>query len=62
MNRLQLGTLVEPDDLGQAFLRQYPQLSEVTVRVTQPVYHYDSDHIREAYFEYRYERISAAAP
>lgn len=56
-HRAQLGTLVEPDDLGQAFFRQYPDLDRVTVHVTQPVYHYDSDRIREAFFEYTFERL-----
>ena len=55
--RAQLGMLVEPDDLGQAFFRQYPDLDQVTVHITQPVYHYDSDRIRQAYFEHAYERL-----
>ncbi len=56
--RPHLGTLVEPEDLAQTFFRQYPQLEQVTVHVTQPVYHYDSDRIRDAYFEYAFERLS----
>ena len=60
--RAELGTLVQADDLGQVLLREYPQLHEVTVRVVQPVYHYDSDRIREAYFEYRLERLETSTP
>ncbi len=56
-HRAQLGMLVEPDDLGQAFFRRYPELDQVTVHITQPVYHYDSDRIREAFFEYSFERV-----
>lgn len=56
-HRAQLGMLVEPDALGETFFRQYPQLDRVTVHLTQPVYHYDSDRIREAFFEYTYERV-----
>lgn len=56
-HRAHLGKLVEPDELGQAFFRQYPDLDQVTVHVIQPVYHYDTDRIREAFFEYTYERI-----
>ncbi len=55
--RPQLGRLVEPEDLAQVFFRRHPELDQVTVHLTQPVYHYDSDRIREAYFEYTYERI-----
>ncbi len=55
--RPQLGTLAEPGALGRVFFRQYPQLDQVTVQVTQPVYHYDTDRIREAYFEYGFERV-----
>ena len=56
-HRAQLGMLVEPDDLGRIFFRHYPELDQVTVHVTQPVYHYDSDRIREAFFEYSFERL-----
>ncbi len=55
--RPQLGTLIEPEGLGQAFFRQYPDLDRVIVHITQPVYHYDSDQIRQAYFEYTFERL-----
>ncbi|MCP3963326.1 MAG: hypothetical protein GY719_36270 [bacterium] len=56
-NRAELGTLVDVDDLGRVLFREYPQLDQVTVRITQPVYHYDSDQIRSAYFEHVLDRI-----
>lgn len=55
--RPQLGTLLQPEDLGEVFFRQYPDLDQVIVHITQPVYHYDSDRIRQAYFEHSFERI-----
>ena len=57
--RAQLGTLVPPDDLGHILFRQFPLVDQVVVRVTQPVYHYASDSIRHAYFEYSLERLAA---
>lgn len=55
--RSELGTLAGPEDLGRIVFRRHPRLDRVTVRVTQPVYHYDSDSIRRAYFEYALERL-----
>ena len=56
-NRAQLGTLVDPEDLALVLFREHPHLGQVTVRITQPVYHYDSDQIRSAYFEHVLDRI-----
>ena len=56
-HRAQLGMLIEPVELGQVFFRQYPDLDQVTVHITQPVYHYDSDQIRTAFFEHSFERV-----
>lgn len=55
--RSQLGTLVSPDDLGRILFRQYPLVDHIVVRITQPVFHSDSDTIRHAYFEYSFERL-----
>ncbi len=57
--RAQLGTLVSPEDLGRVLFRHYPLVDHVVVRVTQPVYHYDSDTIRNAVFEHSLERLEA---
>jgi len=55
--RAQLGTLVSPDDLGRILFRHFPLVDHLVVRITQPVYHYDTDTIRHAYFEYSLERL-----
>lgn len=57
--RAQLGTLVPPDDLGLVLFRHYPLVDHLVVRITQPVYHYDSDTIRHAYFEHSLQRLEA---
>lgn len=56
-HRAELGTLVSPDELGRILFSAHPQLDEVIVHVEQPVYHYDSDRIRRAFFEYHLERL-----
>ena len=56
-NRSELGTLVDAADLGRILFRHDPRLDRLVVKITQPVYHYDSDRIRSAYFEYLLERI-----
>ena len=60
--RAQLGTLMSPEDLGRRLLRQFPLVDHVVVRITQPVYHYDTDTIRHAYFEVSLERLEAPHP
>ncbi len=55
--RPHLGTLLQPEGLAEVFFREYPELDQVIVHIIQPVYHYDSDRIREAYFEHSFERI-----
>ncbi len=57
-NRAQLGTLISADELGRILLREHPRLDAVIVHVEQPVYHYDSDRIRKAYYEYSLERLA----
>lgn len=56
--RAELGTLVSAEDVGRIVLREHPELDAVVVHVEQPVYHYDSDRIRSAYFEYSLERLT----
>ena len=56
-NRAELGTLVDPDPLGRTIFEVHPGLDRVIIRITQPVYHYDSDSIRSAYFEHVIERL-----
>ena len=60
--RAELGTLAGPEALGRILFREYPHLDEVIVHVIQPVYHYASDRIREAYFEYRLQRLPGGEP
>ncbi|MEM7349990.1 MAG: hypothetical protein AAF657_04235 [Acidobacteriota bacterium] len=55
-HRAELGTLVGPEELGRILFAAYPQFDTLIVQVEQPVYHYDSDRIRQAFFEHRLER------